>query len=1434
MFATVIAFISLASAATVTAQDRPQFHKELTSEERKHYFGTELITEVPHYEYTTPQLIDRRRKRRSGAADDTLEYVIEAFGDATHLILEKNKDLISPGCIVQHLKQNETRDVYPCATDEINCFYTGRSSNHSNAWVAASVCGGFQAVIGLPEKTLVVQPIKERHKSRARRDTLLADPHIAYLYQTHDSSCSVEDEGSAATYSRKRRSTGKKYVETTVVVDPTSYRFHGSETEKMVKTVMNIAAQRFLDPSLQSQLYFTLTKIMILEHNEAGLNIEPDSGLTLDSFCDWQSGWNPTDDSNPQHADYVALITKVDLVHRGNTANTGLARKGMCGAKTRCSVNEDSGLGTGITLAHETGHVLGMSHDSDGNSCLNGKNIMSSMAPSGPDALQWSSCSAGVLKSFLSSSESNCLNDAPPSSAEKLYSATSKPGSIYTVNKQCKLMLGKDAEVCEGVHSDGQDVCGAIVCRPRHDTGVNGCVIYSTPRMDGTDCGNRKWCIGGRCVAMGPGSPGPVNGGWSEWESTFSECSRSCGGGVKVKQRFCNNPEPMYGGRQCSGPSSRAEVCNMQECTASQYDFQAQQCAATDGNSIGGKRYHWIPNTDSIGDDGCKINCQADGTNYFAKRGISKDGTQCTKDSPAPFTKCVKGSCKAFGCDGHMDSGHVYDQCGLCNGKGNTCKKVSGTFQGGKAKVFTTFVKIPKGSTGITITQGNMYCYLSIVVSGKHLFTETTPHLSGTYNRGGVVIKYQSKPERIEIIGPINTDIEAQVYRKYGPPYVGVDPDVYYEYHIPTTAQTVSYLWKTKTGHCSKTCGTGEQSPIITCESSVSGTVDDFNCNIHDKPAEVKHPCNTHACPPRWRATQWARCSKSCGGGQHDRSVDCVEENNNVEKVLSAGRCHGQSKPVASSTCNTDACPGVWKTGAWSACSDTCGQGLKTRTVKCYGSASSNTPVSDSVCLAGDKPSSQDYCVVKPCRTDISGSKCKDKVDNCFGSYGDAVCTGSYKSWARDNCMKSCGVCAVNPSDFDPNCKDEVDNCNQYTTGFCTSGAYVSWAKSHCKKFCGYCGGEAVTTKAPAVSAADCLDTDNCAAHGKSVCTEYASWSKTHCKKFCNLCELSANSGCIDQEDNCAAYGSGMCTSYKPWAKSHCQNFCGLCNSRKKREADGSGPPPLIEGAILKPVVHEEDMLTNELLAVENGGIYDDDDDYVISGLNEEENKIPHLPLCSTVRTEVSGQLDILGKLLPGFLCEQVIALPLDSRVLLKFTDFNVDCDMGDELTVVDVVRNEEIKLCSSIEQNEWLSAGNIVAVKFTPAANGHGIAYTYEAFPQNKSISACNQIFTSAVGEISSVKYPAGAKHADDTCEIFIAGTPGKSIEMTFHQFGMKAEGNESCLRIKDIDADDEDVFCGELSPFIWESRGSNVRLVYEQSFGNKGFDASYTVKDL
>ena len=44
----------------------------------------------------------------------------------------------------------------------------------------------------------------------------------------------------------------------------------------------------------------------------------------------------------------------------------------------------------------------------------------------------------------------------------------------------------------------------------------------------------------------------PIHGFWSIW-THWSKCSAICGKGVQERERVCNSPTPMYGGRQCQG-----------------------------------------------------------------------------------------------------------------------------------------------------------------------------------------------------------------------------------------------------------------------------------------------------------------------------------------------------------------------------------------------------------------------------------------------------------------------------------------------------------------------------------------------------------------------------------------------------------------------------------------------------------------------------------------------------------------------------------------------------------------------------------------------------------------------------------------------------------------------------------------------------------------
>lgn len=59
--------------------------------------------------------------------------------------------------------------------------------------------------------------------------------------------------------------------------------------------------------------------------------------------------------------------------------------------------------------------------------------------------------------------------------------------------------------------------------------------------------------------------PCPVHGKWASW-SEWGECSASCNGGLRRRFRTCSNPAPNFGGRSCAGPAQDTEACNAHQC----------------------------------------------------------------------------------------------------------------------------------------------------------------------------------------------------------------------------------------------------------------------------------------------------------------------------------------------------------------------------------------------------------------------------------------------------------------------------------------------------------------------------------------------------------------------------------------------------------------------------------------------------------------------------------------------------------------------------------------------------------------------------------------------------------------------------------------------------------------------------------------------------
>uniref|UniRef100_A0A3Q3F4P0 SCO-spondin n=1 Tax=Labrus bergylta TaxID=56723 RepID=A0A3Q3F4P0_9LABR len=60
-------------------------------------------------------------------------------------------------------------------------------------------------------------------------------------------------------------------------------------------------------------------------------------------------------------------------------------------------------------------------------------------------------------------------------------------------------------------------------------------------------------------------TPCDRDGGWSQW-SNWTDCTKSCGGGVKSRRRECDSPSPEGEGNYCEGLGTEVIACNTAHC----------------------------------------------------------------------------------------------------------------------------------------------------------------------------------------------------------------------------------------------------------------------------------------------------------------------------------------------------------------------------------------------------------------------------------------------------------------------------------------------------------------------------------------------------------------------------------------------------------------------------------------------------------------------------------------------------------------------------------------------------------------------------------------------------------------------------------------------------------------------------------------------------
>ncbi|XP_047248138.1 A disintegrin and metalloproteinase with thrombospondin motifs 8-like isoform X2 [Girardinichthys multiradiatus] len=862
-------------------------------------------------------------------------FTLRAFGRDLTLNLIPDSSFLSPSFTIQRVRARDVGALRSASgahaglrsdfrasinrTEESeghlqSCFFSGNVDQDENSLVAISLCTGIFGSFITEGNEYLIEPrlrgsqgpdsaeqlhvIRRRILAEFRGVPLLFDGSV----ETRGAESFTRGGNDARGEARRRRFVSEpRFIETLAVADSSMTHFYGDEIKHYVLTLMSMAAQLYKHPSIKNSVNIVVVKMLVVEDEEVGPKISSNGGVALRNFCSWQQLFNPPSQRHPEHYDTAMLFTREDICGQKSCDTLGVADVGtMCDPKRSCSVIEDNGLQASFTAAHELGHVLSMPHD-DSKTCeklfgdLGGHYLMAPLFVSLNKSAPWSPCSALYITEFFDNGHGDCLLDVPES---PIPLPGELPGTLYSLDQQCQQIFGEEFVHCPNM-SDS-DICSQLWCREDSTTQCST-KTGSLTWADGTPCRSNGTCQHGVCKTteevMQPQMV--VDGSWGSW-GPWQQCSRTCGGGVEFSYRECIDPVPQNGGKYCEGQRVRYQSCNREPCDTSEgKSFREEQCEKYNSPNYldhNGNMKQWIPKYAGVSPrDRCKLFCRARGSSEF-KVFESKviDGTTCGPDTTSV---CVQGQCVKAGCDQVIGSNKRVDKCGECGGNGLSCRKITGSYN--KATYgYSDIVTIPVGATNIDIKQRS---HRGIKHDGNYLAVKRESGayiLNGNFSVStveqdipvlGAVLKYSGSSttlERIQSFSQLKEAITIQILA------TGVDnnpPKIKYTFFIPKDVT--------------------------------------FNKSKEKKGLYLSLHVISDA--PDWVSGEWSECSKSCGSGWSRRSIECRDSDGFV-----SSQCDKELKPTDIRPCGDLPCP-IWQMGPWSACSRTCGQGERRRSVFC-------------------------------------------------------------------------------------------------------------------------------------------------------------------------------------------------------------------------------------------------------------------------------------------------------------------------------------------------------------------------------------------------------------------------------------------------------------------------------------------------------------------
>lgn len=238
--------------------------------------------------------------------------------------------------------------------------------------------------------------------------------------------------------------------------------------------------------------------------------------------------------------------------------------------------------------------------------------------------------------------------------------------------------------------------------------------------------------------------------------------------------------------------------------------------------------------------------------------------------------------------------------------------------------------------------------------------------------------------------------------------------------------------WKVnKWTKCSVSCGAGVSHRKIKCVSGKNRLVDRHLCENETRPEDIKFCLVAECARFQWHVSKWSECSQSCGFGKMSRNAPCIDTTAGGKEV-NASECGTNSRPKTEMKCQLVPCSAQWMASDWGKCSSSCGVGKQTRQVTCRATSREGWILDGLIvdlCNDTDRPPSMQWCNLGDCgsyfrwRTDEWQNCSKDcghgvarRNVTCYNIHANRRshqrhCRGSYKPATTKPCyLKPCYV----------------------------------------------------------------------------------------------------------------------------------------------------------------------------------------------------------------------------------------------------------------------------------------------------------------------------------------------------------------------------------------------------------------------------------------